>query len=203
MSSNCVSRLLPSISAVMPVRSEMKKTVRRLGTAAPSAATGGVEGRPHGPDHQSHHTGVSPAGSGGRSPRSIQLSPGAVVIRARGGLEVEYPRVASRTRRTARACATTRATSMASPPRRGNSCSNRRMPARRDLVATRMREDGLSARARESSRARRCSVAHGVRHVARLAGRQEALEDVLHVVRVAALDQDSARNACARSGARS
>ncbi len=31
MSSNCDSRLLPSISAVMPVRSEMKKTVRRFG----------------------------------------------------------------------------------------------------------------------------------------------------------------------------
>jgi hypothetical protein len=32
ISSNCDRRLLPSISAVMPVRSETKKTVRRMGT---------------------------------------------------------------------------------------------------------------------------------------------------------------------------
>ena len=31
ISSNCDSRLFPSISAVMPVRSETKKTVRRAG----------------------------------------------------------------------------------------------------------------------------------------------------------------------------
>ena len=58
--------LLPSISAVMPVRSETKKTVRRFGFAGGSGSVA----------YQFVHTGVTPAGSGGRSPRSIELSPG-------------------------------------------------------------------------------------------------------------------------------